>query len=153
MGDLDTGGAALQGLLRPQDRHRSGVLDVDGAYCTRDLAPLLVAIADDDGLFQSGDIGGERLVHSSAASDGHICGFVTDVSKREGRFRGRNHQCVVTIYVGHAAVVGAFFDNGYPGKGHSVIGVGHLTGDGRGLGENPEGNQPTQEEQESHGVV
>ena len=153
LGHLDTGGASLQCLLRAEHGHRGGVLDVDGAHSTGDLAPLLVAIADDDGLFQPGNVGGERVIDCGAAGDGHIRGLVPDVGERQGRLGRGDHQRVVSIEVGHAAVVGAFLDNGHPGQGCAVIGVGHLSGDGRGLCQDSEGNQPTQEEQESHGVV
>ena len=153
LGHLDASRTALQGLLGPEHRNRGGVLDVDGAHRTGDLAPLLVAIADDDGLFQPGDVGGETVIDGGAAGEGHIRRLVPDVGKREGGLGGGHHQRVVSIEVGHAAIVGALFDDGHPGQGHSVIGVGHRTGDGRGLGPCCKRQEPTQEEQESHGVV
>ena len=133
--------------------HRSGVLDVNGAHSTRDLAPLLVSISDDNGLFQTGDVGRKGMVNIGLTSDGHVRGFVTDVGKHQGGLVGGNHEGIVTIDISHGAVIGAFFDNRYARQGHSIIGVGHLSGDGRGLGKDSEWNQPTQEEQDSHSVL
>ena len=153
LGHLDAGRPALQGLLGPEHRNRGGVLDVDGAHRTGDLAPLLVAIANDDGFFQTGDVSGEGMVNGGPAGEGDVRRLVPDEGERQGRFRGGHHQRVVSIEVSDRAVVGAFLDDGHPGQGHSVIGVGHRSGDGRGLGECRKRQEPTQEEQESHGVV
>ena len=76
-----------------------------------EITPLLVAIANDDGFFQTGDVSGEGMVNGGPAGEGDVRRLVPDEGERQGRLRGGHHQRVVSIEVSDRAVVGAFLDD------------------------------------------